>query len=61
MIPANKTDPVLINIPQSMLEDLERCLHHSGLTLFRGDCCRIVRIPEFIRKKEVLQQPVNVV
>lgn len=48
-------DLVEVKVPESALDDLDKILHKAGLCLFRGENPRIKYIPDFIRKKEVLQ------
>lgn len=45
-------DSIWINIPESLLEDLEKVLHMADLAMFKGETIKIKKIPEFIRKRK---------
>jgi hypothetical protein len=48
-------NPILLNVPASMLDELIAALPYAGLALFKGNDDEhyvIKRIPEFIRIKQ---------
>lgn len=51
----SSTDPILLKVPASMLDEFESVLHQVGLTIFRGNDAlhyQVKRIPAFIRIQE---------